>query len=75
MSSMIQSIIRNWVETGSKIKLGKMTKYRKFIFEMVILNIQPWSVVNEVDFLRHKAPTFEIATNKYKKRLFKVFIR
>ena len=67
---LLQSTIPGWVETSSKIDTNseKGQKFHKSIFEMIILDLQPWSVVNDPGFLRHHAliaPNYEIASEKY----------
>jgi hypothetical protein len=69
-TEMLQSTIPEWVETSSKIDSNseKGQKFHKSIFEMIILDLQPWCVVNDPGFLRHSArftPNFEIASEKY----------
>jgi len=70
ITEMLESTIPNWVETSSKIESNseKGQKFYKSIFEMIILDMQPWSVVNDAGFLRHHAmiaPNFEISSDKY----------
>jgi hypothetical protein len=69
-TDMLQSTIPNWVEATSKIDSNseKGQKFHKSIFEMLVLDLQPWSTVNEAGFLRHHAvitPNYEIASEKY----------
>ena len=69
-NELLQSTIPGWVETSSKIDTNseKGQKFHKSIFEMIILDLQPWSIVNDPGFLRHHAPiapNYEIASEKY----------
>ena len=69
-TDMLQSTIPNWVEATSKIDSNseKGQKFHKSIFEMLVLDLQPWSAVNDAGFLRHHAviaPNYEIASEKY----------
>ncbi|XP_047135522.1 zinc finger BED domain-containing protein 4-like [Hydra vulgaris] len=73
-SDMLQSTIPNWVQASSKIDSNseKGQKFHKSIFEMMILDLQPWSIVNDAGFLRHHAliaPNYEIASEKYYRSL------
>jgi hypothetical protein len=69
-TEMLQCTIPGWVDTNSKIDTNseKGQRFHKSIFEMILLDIQPWSVVNDPGFLRHQAliaPNYEIASEKY----------
>ncbi|XP_012558654.2 zinc finger BED domain-containing protein 4-like [Hydra vulgaris] len=71
---MLQSTIPNWVQASSKIDSNSENsqKFHKSIFEMMILDLQPWSIVNDAGFLRHHAliaPNYEIASEKYYRSL------
>jgi len=69
-ADMLQCTIPGWVDTNTKIDTNseKGQKFHKSIFEMILLDIQPWSVVNDPGFLRHHAliaPNYEIGNEKY----------
>ena len=59
-----------WVDNISKVDSNSEEglKFHRSIFEMIILDLQPWSIVNNRGFLRHHAvytPHFDIGSEKY----------
>ena len=60
----------DWVDNISKVDSNSEEglKFHRSIFEMIILDLQPWSIVNNPGFLRHHAvfkPHFDIRSEKY----------
>ena len=67
---MLLNTIPNWVESQSKLEFNspRAQKIHKGIFEMNILDCQPWTMVNDPGFIRLMnvlEPRFEIASDKY----------
>ena len=62
--------IPGWIETNSVLEFNneKAQKGHKSVFEMLVLDLLPWSTFNNPGFLRHRArmvPNFELASEKY----------
>ena len=67
---MLQFTMPSWVDNISKVDSNSEEglKFHRSIFEMIILDLQPWSIVNNPGFLRHHAvftPHFDIGSEKY----------
>ena len=65
---MLPSTIPGWVDTSSKIELISEKNLTFRIFEMIVLGLQPWSIVSDPGLLRHHAvftPNFDIGREKY----------
>ena len=68
--TMLFQTIPGWVESQSKLEFNsqRAQKIHKSIFEMNILDKQPWTMVNDPGFIRLLnvlEPRFEIASDKY----------
>ena len=69
-----QSTIPNWVESTNKLAFNsdKAQKIHKSIFEFMMIDLRPFSIVNDVGFLRMYqivAPQFTVASEKYYRSL------
>ena len=66
--------ISNWVEQAKKVGFHteKGQAFHKSVFEMLIMDLLPFTHVNDLGFLRHHQkflPNFEIASDKYYRSL------
>ena len=64
-TEMLQFTMPGWFDNISKVDSNSEEglKFHRSIFEMIILDLQPWSIVNNPGFLRHHAvftPHFDI---------------
>ena len=69
-----QKTIPDWTESKTKLPFNspKAQAFHKSVFEFMILDNQPFSIVNNRGFLRHHqmiAPNFELASDKYYRSL------
>lgn len=61
----MSATIKDWIESKTKVAFHspKGQAFHKSIFEMIIMDLQPFSIVNNLGFQRHHQiflPTFEV---------------
>ena len=69
-TELYQNTIPDWVEakTMMKMKSDRAQKLHKTLFERLVLDLVPFSEVNNPGFLRYQAviaPNFEVGSDKY----------
>ena len=69
-TDFLQSSIPDWIEANTMLDIDhpRAQKIHKSIFEMMLVDQQPFNMVNRPGFLRHHyllAPNFDVCSDKY----------